>query len=320
MMNLGLTSTERRAYERALRSSHVRSLDVDVLNLNGDVLSSIKPVFMGGQVTVDLDAEVTRSASLTFLDPRHALSFDTDSPDDGALYADRMIRVRYGIYVDALTQWVYAPVFVGPVTKLSRMGEVVQVEAHGKESLVRGAIWRPLTLKKGWTIADSIRTVMRERGGETMFSFPDVGTKLPNDRSLDRFAEIWKTSLSLARSLDRQLFYDGSGRLVLRSLPNAVSYEFSTGNGGDVLSPPSVSYELADVKNTVEVTGQPPKGKKEKVRGVAVAPPSHALSPQRLGRSGAPRFLVEVVEDSNGGVMPVGYVKRTTPSRKAIRR
>lgn len=385
MLTLGLTATERGAYERALRSSHVRRIDVDVLTLDGEVLSKIDPVLLGGQVNVDLDAEVTRSASLQFLDPRHALNFDTDSPDDGALYADRMIRVRYGVHVEALGRWVWCPVFVGPVTKLSRAGDVVQVEAQGKEALVRGAIWRPLTLKKGAKVTDAIRTLMRDRGGETQFDFPDLSQRLPKARSLDRLVEIWATALSLARGVNRQLFYDGAGRLVLRALPGSVVYTFSAGTGGDVLSDLNVSYELGDVKNVVEVKGQPPKGKKDRVRGVAVAPASHPLNPARLGRKDAPRYLVETIEDSSirtdkaareraeailedrlrevvtvtfdslpiphldpgdlvrvktdelavtfrvrqfsiplssdgAPVMPVGYLKKTTPNRRRIRR
>lgn len=299
MMNLGLTATERSAYEKALRSSHVRHIDVDVLNLDGDVLSSISPVLLGGQVSVDLDAEVTRSASLQFLDPRHALNFDTDSPDDGALYADRMIRVRYGVEVADLSRTVWATVFVGPVTKLSRADDVVNVEAQGKEALVRGAIWRPLTLKKGARVTDAIRTLMRERGGETRFDFPTVSTRLPKARSLDRLTEIWAVAKSLARSLNRQLFYNGAGVLVLRSAPNSVVYTFTTGTGGDTLTVPNVDYELGDVKNVVEVKGQPPTGKKGRVRGVATAPASHPLSPKRLGRKDAPRYLVESIEDSS---------------------
>lgn len=320
MMTLGLNGDERRAYEKALRRSHTRRIEVDVLNLNGVVESAIHPTLIGGQVNVDIDAEVTRSASLQFLDPRHTLNFDTDSPDSGALFADRMVRIRYGIDVEALGGYVWATIFTGPVTRLSRAGDVVNVEAQGKESLVRGAIWKPLTLRKGATFTDAIRTLMRSRGGETSFAMPEVVNKagrpirLPRSRSLDRYAEIWKTALSLARGVNRQLFYDGRGVLVLRSLPGSVVYTFTTaetdtsGTNGDVLTDPQISYELGDVKNVVEIKGQPPKGKKGKVRGVAIAPRTHALSPWRLGRSftdsdgdavAAPRYLVETIEDSS---------------------
>ncbi len=57
-----------------------------------------------------------RSATLTFLDPSHSLNFDTDSPTTAAIYADRMIRVRYGVHVEELDRYVFATVFTGPVT------------------------------------------------------------------------------------------------------------------------------------------------------------------------------------------------------------
>lgn len=305
MMTLGLSTSERRAYELALRGSHTRRIDVDVLNLNGDVLSTLAPVLIDGQVNVDMDAEVTRSATLTFLDPSHTLNFDTDSPDDGALYADRMIQIRYGVYVSALSRYVYATVFTGPVTGLAREGATVTVEAQGKEALVRGAIWEPLTLRKGLPVTAGLRALLRDRGGETRLSIPGIynrygrATTLPKTRSLDRFASIWETALGLAKGIDRQLFYNGAGVATLRAWPDAVSYTFAPGDGGSILSELSVSYQLEDLKNVAVVRGQPPTGKKGVVWGRAQAPKQHPLSPERLGRTNAPRYLVELREDSS---------------------
>lgn len=305
MMTLGLTSAERRAYEAALRSSHTRQIDVDILTLDGTVMSNVTAVLVDGQVNVDLDAEVTRNASVTFLDPNHAINFDTDSPDDGAVYADRMIRIRYGVRVEELGRYVYATVFTGPVTGLTRDDAVVQIEAQGKESLTRGALWRPLTLKKGLPVVSAIRVLMGQRGGETRFSIPDVRNThgkrptLPKARSLDRMSEIWATAAGMARGINRQLFYPGSGILTLRNWPSAVSYTFRTGDGGDVLTSPSIKYQLDGIKNVVVVKGQPPSGKKGVIWGVATAPKNHPMSPFRLGRNGAPRYLVEVIEDQS---------------------
>lgn len=305
MMTLGLTSTERRAFEEALRSSHTRRVDVDILTLNGGVLSSVTNQLLDGQVNVDADAEITRSCTLTFLDPAHALNFDTDSPDDGAIYADRMIRVRYGVYVESLGRYVWTPVFTGPVTGLSREGVTVTVEAQGKEALAKGAVWTPITLRKGMTVVGAIRVLMESRAGETRFSIPDFRNSkgkrptLPKARSLDRFAEVWPAARSLARSINKELFYNGDGILVARNTSKSVKYTFSPGNGGSILTPVNISYRIAEVKNTICVKGQPPKGNMGGVSATVVAPKSHPLSPFRLGRTGAPRHLVEVVEDSS---------------------
>lgn len=302
---MGLTSKERALYEATLRSTHTRRINVQVLDLNENVLSSLTPVVTGGQVTVDLDAEVTRSLTLEFLDPHHAVNFDTSSPDDGALYADRMIRVRYGVFVPGLDRDVWCSVFTGPVTGLSRSDGAVSVEAQGKESLGLGGVWRPLTLQKGMRAVGAIWVVLHERGGETSFDLPEVYTSagkpvtLPRTRSLDRDASIWGTARNIAWTIGRHLFYDGRGVARLRQWPHSVQYTFRDGDGGDVLTTPSVEYALGDIKNVVEVKGQPPQGKKGVVWGSAIAPKDHPLSPFRLRRNGAWRYLVESIEDQN---------------------
>lgn len=298
MQKLGLKAKERAEFEKALRSSHTRRVEVSVTNLQGAVLGRISPVLLDGQVTVDRAADVSRTASLTFLDPHHSLSFDTNSPDDAALYADRMIRVDYIVSVPALDREVETTVFLGPVTKLDRAGDVVTVEAQGKEALASGAIWRPLTLKKGTRMTAGIRTLMRDRAGERQLQIPNANARIPKARSLDRFSSIWSHARKLASGLNRQLFYDGAGTLILRNPPNSPVYTFRDEDGGDVVSDVQVSYEMENVKNTVLVIGAKPKGAKSRVRARAIAPRNHALSPWRLGRSGGPRYLVEVIEDS----------------------
>lgn len=379
------TTTERKAFEAALRRSHTRRITVSVTNLDGHVLSTLTPVLVDGQVVVDYDAETTRAATLTFLDPSRALNFDTDSPDDGAVYADRMIRITYSVHVEALGRYVSVVIFHGPVTKLDRSGDVVNLEAQGKETLARGAIWRTLSLKKGSFVTTAIKMLLHDRAGETRFSFVNLPHRLPKTRSLDRYAEIWATARSLAHSVNRQLYYDGAGTAILRAFPRSVLYTFSDGTGGDVVGEVQVSYSLDDVKNVVVVVGGKPKGAKHRVRATATAPSSHPLSPARLGPSGNPRRLVEVMEDDSvrsvkaakqrahdllddrlrevvevtfdalpvphldpgdlvriktedfttsfrlrrfsiplgsdsAAAMPVGYLKRTTPNRKRIRR
>src|SRR5690606_25687321 len=122
MLKMGLSTAERKLYEAAICRSHTRRPRVEVLTLNGGVLDEVSALLVDGQVTVDGYTEITLALSLTFLDPNHSLNFDTDSPDSGALYADRMLRVSYGVHVEELGRYVYAPVFTGPVTGLSRDG------------------------------------------------------------------------------------------------------------------------------------------------------------------------------------------------------
>lgn len=299
MQTLGLSNSERNKFHRALRSSHTRRVVVSVTNLEGNTLSVVSHRLLDGQVLVDMDADVTRSATLSLLDRKHSLNFDTDSPDDGALYADRMIRIEIEILVEDLGRHVSVPVFHGPVTKLDRKGDVVDIECQGKESLALGAVWRPITLKKGTKKTDAIRTLMSERAGETRFAFPTLTARLPKAVTLDRYSPVWASARKIASGMNRQLYYTAGGVLKLRAVPDRPVFTFKTGTGGDILSDVAISNLMEDVKNVVVVKGGKPKGAKNAVRATAVAEDSHPLSPRRLGRNGVPRYLVELVENES---------------------
>ena len=66
-----------------------------------------------------------------------------------------------------------------------------------------------------------------------------------------------------------------------------------------MVSDPAITYDLSTVKNAVWVKGGKPKGHKTAVTSTVTAGRSHPLSPWRLGRSNAPRFLVEEVENDH---------------------
>lgn len=300
MQTMGLSAAELLAYHRALHDpAHTFRVSVSVLDLAGQTLTSISPTVLDGQVIVDIDADVTRTLTLTFLDPKHQLNFDSDSPDDGALYADRLVRVHYSVRVPELDRHVSAVVFTGPATKLDRAGGEVSIEAAGMEKLALANTWRPLTIKKGAKKVDAIRTILRDRAGETRFALPEIPTRMPTTLSLDRLSQPWLPARRLANSLDRQLFYPGTGVCTMRRWPARPLFTFATGDGGNVVGAPSISHVMDDFANVVEVIGAKPKGKKEHVRFVATAPATHPLSPQRLGRNGTPRFIVKRVEDDH---------------------
>lgn len=303
MQRMGLTRAELKTYHRALAGDHARRVRVNVLNLEGDTLTHIDPVILDGQIVVEyvegtaLDEDrVSRTLTMTFLDPDHRLNFDSESPGDGALYADRKLRVYYSIRVDDLGRWVTTVPFTGPVVSFRRSGAVVDVTAHSEERLALGDLWEPLTIKKGTKKVDAIRLIM-ERTGEKRFELPSLASRLPKTRSLDRFASPWSHAQRIARSLDRQLFYDGRGRLILRKLPGTPVFTFNTGRGGEVLGDATVSHSLGNFANLVLVIGAKPKGAKQRVRAQAVAPRQHPLSPWRLGRNDRPRYVVERIDD-----------------------
>lgn len=293
MIPLGLSPAEMRALIDTLTGSHSVHVTVQVLDLNGNHLADVSDMLLSGQVNIDDTASVTRSATLSLLDPNHSLHFDSDSPTDGAIYVDRMILIAYSVKAPGAAAWVDIPLFRGPVSKMDRTNDVVNIEAQGKEVLAQGAAWKTWTYKKNHRRVDVIQSILHDLTGETRFSFPEHSARLPADISVGRASVPWNVASHIAKGMNMQLFYDGRGVARLRRLPTTSSFTFKSGDGGTVLTPPQVTYTTENLKNLVWVRGA------GKISVSKAAPYSHPLSPHRLGRNGVPRYLLDEVQDTS---------------------
>jgi hypothetical protein len=293
MIPLGLSAAGLRAFHATLAGSHAIRVRVQTMTLGQDYDTDLTSHLIDGQVNVDNTADVTRSATLTLLDQNRSLSFDSYAPADVALFLDRMLRITYDVWVgDA---WQAVPVFTGPITKLGRDGDTINVEAQGKETLALADCWRPLTIRKGTRKTTAIVTILSERAGEDQFHVPDLPSRLPKAISLTRESIPWKVARSLARGMNRHLYYDGAGSCRLRTYPGTVNYTFT---GDTITAPLQIDYS-GDIYNTVWINGGTPKGAKKPITYAASAPAAHPLSPWKLGRNGVPRHLVLVETDDS---------------------
>lgn len=304
MQLVGADASVHRDFTAQLLTSHRMRARVRLLNLDGDELADLTPRLVDGQVNIDHTAETSRSATLTLDDPDHSLHLDSDAPAEGGIFLDRMVGIAYGVYVETLGRWVEVGIFRGPVTGMSRDGDSIALSCLGKEHLAKGMAWRPMTLRKGMDTVAAIKAILRERAGEQDFDFPAKGGRLDDPVSLGRMTQPWSVAQQLAKSIDRHLYYDGSGTCRLRKIPKDSVWTFTDGDGGTVLTPPQVSYDLSTASNLVWVKGKKPEGK-PRIAATAVAPRSNPLSPHRLGRtirSGGknvtiPRYLVTEVSN-----------------------
>lgn len=292
MIPLGLSSSDLQALHDVLNKTHRVRVRAQTYTLSGDPLGDLTTRVLDGQVNVDWSAAVTRSATLSLFDPNRVLSFDASSPNDGALFLDRMVRVWYGVPVNG--EWIDVPVFTGPITGLSRSGDVVSVEAQGKEALAMGAAWQPMTIRAGTKKTDAIRWILHYRAGEGNFDIPDLSSRVPKTFSLARDTVPWNTARWLAGSLGRQLYYDGRGTCRLREIPGTPVYGFTSAG---IVSPLSITYDASATVNAVWVKGGTPQGWKNPISYTAVPPYTDPLSPYHLGRNGVPRYLISVIED-----------------------
>lgn len=302
MLNLGLNSADLKLFNQSLTTHHSVRVTVQLLTLNHVYLADLSDQLLDGQVSIDANAEVTRTLALELFDPDHTLKLDSTAPADGALFYDRMIRVVYSVKSELLPRWVDVPVFCGPITKMTRTVDKINVECQGKESLVTPPSVANVSrvFGKNTNRAALVRAIMAAHGGETKFSIPAYGNTTTGPVTLTSETNIWQIVKAINGSFStRQLFYDGRGVLVMRSTPTASTYTFKTGPGGNVTTVPTVDYDISNVRNVVRVNGAIPAGKKTPITYQATLPRTHPMNHVAMGRNGVPRVLREIVTDDN---------------------
>jgi hypothetical protein len=174
---------------------------------------------------------------------------------------------------------------------------VLSVTCLGKESLISSSLWSSKTYKKGSKKTNVIKDLLRNMGGEVYYTIPDLSPTLTKDWTITKDTSVWKAAKALANGMGYQLFYNGSGRCIMRIQPTSSLYNFS--DRGALLTSPQPKYNIANAVNAVEVIGGVPKGAKTHVYWRVIAPSTHPLSPQKLGRAGVPRYLTLSISDDN---------------------
>lgn len=287
MISLGLSASQLRTLRQDLVKTNDLHVRANLLALDHTPLDALTDYLIDGQVDVDGTQVITRQLTMTLMDTRKHLPFDTDSPARTALFMDRMIEVEYRVVSGG--DWVNIPVFTGPVTGLQRAGSIVTVTCQSKEILALGSVWPPMTIGKNIKKTTALTKVMHAAGEDDRhLDIPDLNNRLAHSLSLHRSQQYWGGATHLADSMNRQLYYDGRGVCHLRKHPK---HTFSFTAEQDVLTDPEITYG-AVTANTVVIVGAKPKGAKHPIVAIAVAPHNHPLSPWRLGRNGVPRHIL----------------------------
>ena len=239
----GLTKAQKDLYTGALAADSISiRINITLLNNNEKEIGSLSadndyekavtkdiPGVVSGQVDMDMEAEIERQLQITLYDPQQKLSFDKTNPF-APLYMDRHVSAEHLTWVEALDEWVNSGVMWGPITRFSRTGAEVTIEAHSKEALglAPNLLWTTIKLHKGMYVTDAIKKLLRQNG-EQRFSLPDINRKLHKDIIAARHTQPWKLAKRLAASIDRQLYYDGRGRVCLRRWPDEPSLVMADG-------------------------------------------------------------------------------------------
>ncbi len=297
MQRLGLDDDELRLYHRTLATTHERKIHVEVTDLDGTTLTYLTPDILDGQVIVDTTTgpeTPTRILDMTFLDPSRAVHFEPESPGDAPLHRSRLIKITDARRVPALEDWIECEVFTGVVWDFDRQGAVVTLVAHGLERQALGNKWKPVTYHKHTKKTDALKDLLRAAGESHLGGIPDLGARMPERMTVARMDPIWPRAVRLSKSMDRQLFYPGTGRPVLRRVPSRPVFTF---NDRHLLTDVLIDRDPEGVFNTFVAVGTKAKGAKGRPTAVETLPAAHPLSPQSLARNDEPLRLVQREEN-----------------------
>ena len=298
MRRLGLSDAELRAYHRGLYSTHERRIHVAVYDLDGNLLTHLTPDVLDGQVIVDTTGgpdTPTRILDLRFLDPTRSVHFEPASPGDAPLHRSRVVEVTDSRRMPELEDWVDCEVFTGIVWDFDREGAEISLVAHGMERQALGQAWTPVTYRKHRKKTEVLKDILGNAGETALGGIPDLSARLPERVTITRMDSLWPRARRLASSMDRQLFYPGLGRPIMRKVPSRPVFTFR--DDRHLLSPVKIDRNPDGIHNTFVSVGAKAKGAKKRPRAVETLPPAHPLSPQSLARNGVPLRLVQREEN-----------------------
>lgn len=297
------------AYHERIASSHDYDVLVDVLTMNERPVSPA--TLVDGQVNIQRETGVRRTGTLTLLDPDSGLNLDTTSPSKGALFANRLVRIRHIVDVPGFGP-VSATAGIGPISKLNRNGATIDIEWQDKTALaILGC--PPMTVTKGENAVSAIVRIMRERTGEFRFRVP-TGTRkrLPRNYSVGWPDESspWAVCGRIARAVGLQMFYSCDGYFTLRPRPTQEVFEF-----GDTVLTSAVSgdNDFSGFVNYARATAG------DKIVRVAEAPADHPMAPgnAEFKRNGVKRYLPSLADVSGPGDRPDRPGTKRRPASKA---
>jgi hypothetical protein len=275
------------AYHARLSESHDYDITIDVLKMDETPIGPARLV--DGQINIQRAADVRRTATLTLLDPDHGLNLDGNTIFEGALFADRMVRVQHHVEVPDFGVVTSTP-FVGPITKLNRNGATIDVECQDKTLLgILGT--KPYTVGKGMNSVDAIVAIMRDTTGERHFRVPS-GSRIRLNRAYSVAwpdeAAPWRVVSQIAWAAGMQVFYSCDGFLTVRPALTQPVLEFG-GTGVPMTSAVAGDSDFSSVVNYARTAAG-------KIVRVAQAPADHPFYPgdatiPGLGRNGVARYM-----------------------------
>lgn len=306
MYHQPLTRDQKRAYHRALRAS-TRTTQVKARLLAKDGKGRATPLHISdGEIIVDAsDPQAPlETCHLTLYDPEHRFRLSRALRSSGDSWLAHEVQVKVGIWVFDLNgdsgDWVWTPEFTGPIVNISISdGSVVEIDCASRdiEHLPPAYFGRSFHVRRHTKIHKAVRAVASHRG-VTKFKLTTTHKRLRKTKTWGRQGIPWKAMRGLANMLDYQLFFDGSGRLVVRDKKRHPVWVFQD---EELLAYPEKSLSRSDLINQVVAIGGGERTRKDDQKRPVVAraklQKGNPLSSHSLSDGKRPLILFRVYDN-----------------------
>lgn len=214
-------------YKERIKQSHGVSSRVEVLD-QGVVVANL--IVERGQVQMDAGADIQRQVTCTVMDPS-GLWTPSDLTDLLAPNGNEL-RVWRGIYmpgipfqpdslIEEIPQGDFGIYDVDATSNITGGSKLVVVAYDRGKRIQEAKFDAPYVIAAGTNYGTAIQNLIRDRLSGTTLSFRFEGTNATTPLLVFKVGDDpWKAVRDMAYSIGMEVFFDGLGVVVMRTVPN----------------------------------------------------------------------------------------------------
>lgn len=262
-------------YRRAVTSSYQVAVEAEIQRAGVVAATGLRIV--GGDISITRSADVRRTCTVTVVGVPRGLIPTSRQRTALDIYGNELI-IRAGIrYPDGTTELIPQGVFPLTSSRLVDTADGVAVELTGEDRAGRIAaakLLAPWATAAGTSLVDAITALAEDRmPGVTVINLTSTPHDLPATHLIEEQGDPWGDGIAVwASAAGAEVYFDRTGRLVIRDVPDPTSqpvdWEMFEGASSPITGLTREYSDSLGGANAVVVTGETTGGD-DPVRAIA---------------------------------------------------
>lgn len=238
-----------------------KSIKLEVLDINNNIVDLIEGVCTGGSISIDSQSAIRRTGNLDFV-----LTDDLLIDESSPLWINKKIKVWAGIVnlLTGLTVWYNLGTYTisDPSININISDRTVSINLLDKmammDSTLSGQIGSKVIITAGTPISDAIKSTITTLGGETKYLIDTSPYTTPADIEEDIGVTIYDLCKQLSDLyLTWKIFYDVNSIFrfmeIKDGINSSVDFDFSNYN---IIQSISQEINYSNVRNYYKIVGR----------------------------------------------------------------